>query len=442
MIVVAVYRDHSREWKQWQRAYIGEETARASTEAEREAAGRLKVRVRQTVIKDLGRVDRCVSCHVSVEDPSYSGMPQPLAYHPDHDRHPFDRFGCTICHRGQGRALTKDAAHGNVAHWEKPMLPMEFIQSACAQCHHPGEIPKAPELARGLRIFEESGCIGCHKLDGVGGEIGPELMGVGAKRSPDWLIAHFKDPAAMSKRSAMPPFKLEEDEYKALTSYILSLTGEKLTPYYLSFRTIPDARSGRRLFGEKGCLGCHRVGGRGGSVGPSLDRVAKRRKPEWIVAHFRDPQAYSPGTVMPRFKINEQESQALTQFLVSLAGPGTAGHSEFPSLLSKTERGRAVFKKYGCAGCHGRDGGGGVPNPNAETAGKIPALKYVAESYTAMELKKSIREGVRTIEAKDPNLPPPPIYMPEWGNKLTEAELDDLAAYLVNLYPKGEEMDW
>src|ERR1019366_10419707 len=144
------YKDQFRELKTWQRDYIKEELARAATPpSQKAAAARIQVEVRQIVLPELNRVDRCTSCHITVEDPSYGQYPLPLRYHPFHDRHPFDRFGCTICHQGQGRATTREAAHGHVAFWDRPMLDMKYIQSACGKCHLPTDVPDAPKLGPG-----------------------------------------------------------------------------------------------------------------------------------------------------------------------------------------------------------------------------------------------------------------------------------------------------
>src|SRR5215472_11337826 len=183
LVVAAFYKDQFREWKDWQRKYHKMEIARAATPEQHADAARLPIEVRQLVLTDPDRVDRCTICHIAAEDPSYAGLPLPLAYHPYHDRHPFNKFGCTICHQGQGRATTRAAAHGQVEHWDRPMLDMKYIQSACAKCHLPADMPDAPRLLRGQTVFDESGCIGCHKLHGAGGVIGPELDRVGASRS-------------------------------------------------------------------------------------------------------------------------------------------------------------------------------------------------------------------------------------------------------------------
>jgi mono/diheme cytochrome c family protein len=442
LVIVAYYKDQFRGWKDWQRAYIKQERARAATAEQKEMAARIPVEIRQFVLSGPDRVDRCTTCHLAVEDPSYGGFPQPLAYHPNHDQHPFDKFGCTICHQGQGRATTREAAHGHAPHWERPMLPMKYIDSACAKCHLPTDVPTAPRLARGRAVFEEFGCIGCHKLHGTGGMIGPELDSVGARRNPEWLMKHFKNPAAVSPGSAMPPFQASEADLEALTLYVLSFTGEKLGAYYVSMKTIPGPQAGQRLFQEKGCIGCHSVGGQGGKVGPPLDEVAKRHDTQWIIAHFKNPQAVSPGTVMPQFNFTDQQIHALTEFLLSLTDTNVVGYLKIPALMSPIDRGKAVYKKYGCAGCHGPNGQGGVPNPNAKTAQQVPSVKFVAEGYTVAELEKRVLDGQREITAMDTNKPAPPLYMPAWRGKISEGELKDLVAYLMSLMPKGEKLEF
>jgi cbb3-type cytochrome oxidase cytochrome c subunit len=438
LVVIAYYRDEFRDWKDYQRTFQREELRRATTPEQQALAKDLTLQVRQILLPDLNRVDRCTTCHLAVEDPSYGGYPQPLAYHPQHDQHPFDKFGCTICHRGQGRATTVADAHGAVPHWDSPMLPLKYIQASCGQCHQAADNPAAPELARGAQVFEASGCRGCHKLEGIGGIVGPELDKVGARRSPDWLKAHFLAPATVTPGSGMPPQKFSGQDLEAITLFMLSQTGETMPGFYSSMKVIPSAGEGRRLFQQKGCIGCHSVGGQGGKTGPSLDDVGLRRSPTWMIQHFQNPQAVSPGTVMPRFGFTEAEARALTDFLMNLRDQTMA--LTLPSLMSPVERGHEVFRKYGCIGCHGADAKGGVPNPNAKTAELVPGLTFVGDGYTKDELKARIVKGQREITPMDPKRPPPPLYMPAWGGIIQDAELDDLVAYLISLKPKSEDL--
>ena len=47
-----------------------------------------------------------------------------------------------------------------------------------------------------VRLFTEQGCVGCHQLDGKGGQIGPPLDHVGRTRSADYLRRAILTPAA------------------------------------------------------------------------------------------------------------------------------------------------------------------------------------------------------------------------------------------------------
>jgi len=68
---------------------------------------------------------------------------------------------------------------------------MKYIQASCAKCHSAADLPQASVLARGRAVFEEQGCIGCHKLGGFGSNIGPELVSasaLGPLYGARWLI--------------------------------------------------------------------------------------------------------------------------------------------------------------------------------------------------------------------------------------------------------------
>ena len=240
----------------------------------------------------------------------------------------------------------------------------------------------------------------------------------------------------------MPPIEAGDADLHALTLYVMSFTGEPLSAYYVSMKTLPGTLAGRRLYEERGCPSCHSLAGKGGTLGPSLDQAAKRHDSQWLMAHFKNPQAISPGTIMPQFYLSEQETRALTEFLLSFSDTNVIGFLKTPATMTPLERGKAVYKKFGCAGCHGLEAQGGVPNPNAKTAQQVPGLKYVSEGYTKDELRKRILDGQREIVSLDLRRPPAPLYMPPWRGKIAEGELTDLVEYLMSLTPKGEKADF
>lgn len=324
--------DHSREWKKYQRQFFKMEAQKTVDGQKKEKLENVSLEIKQIIVEDMNRVDRCTTCHMGISNPDYKDAVQPFRTHPNYDQHPFDKFGCTICHAGQGRATTVNAAHGHVEFWEAPMLPIEYIQSSCGKCHFSQDIPGAPDLSEGIALFKKKRCIRCHKVGNKGGNRGPDLTREGrfGHRDPDWLFKHFKDPKAVVPDSSMPNYHFTNKEAKAITMYMLSLTDEKITGYLSSKKIIPDISTGKTLFMEKGCIGCHSIRGKGGNVGPDLTHVSKRRDTDWIFRHFKEPQKVSPGTVMPKFGFTDDEARALTMFVLSLSEEDVVGFIKKP----------------------------------------------------------------------------------------------------------------
>ena len=86
---------------------------------------------------------------------------------------------------------------------------------------------RAQLIAYGKTLYRQEGCFICHRLDGEGTKVGPDLMVEGTRgRSTAWLIGHFKDPAAYVPGSIMPSFKnLTDEQLSALTSFLASQKG-------------------------------------------------------------------------------------------------------------------------------------------------------------------------------------------------------------------------
>lgn len=139
--------------------------------------------------------------------------------------HSMEKFGCTICHEGQGRGTSfsmaehtpndalqrkrwegagEDGHHWHANHyWEFPMLPKRFQESTCLKCHtqvtdliRHGSKEEAPKLLEGYRLVKDNGCFGCHEIAGIkaGQTIGPDLR---LEPTPplDWLPINERNAA-------------------------------------------------------------------------------------------------------------------------------------------------------------------------------------------------------------------------------------------------------
>ncbi len=111
------------------------------------------------------------------------------------------------------------------------------------------------------------------------------------------------------------------------------------------------------------CLGCHRLDGDGGIIGPDLSAVADRRSPAFIRRMIYDPQNVLPGTIMPKTPMPDSWRDLVARYLAERRGAG--GEISDPvspaSLPPRHESGRELYARF-CAPCHGARGGGDGPN--------------------------------------------------------------------------------
>jgi putative heme-binding domain-containing protein len=146
-------------------------------------------------------------------------------------------------------------------------------------------------LAEGQALFRGL-CSGCHGGAGRGGK-GPDLTG------DRWIHGDKDEDLARVIREGVPRTTmkkfgdgLKEEQIHRVIAYIRSLArapGESTWKPYLA----GDAKAGRALFfdakGKANCARCHTVGGEGGRIGPPLDRIARRRAPEYIMESILEP---------------------------------------------------------------------------------------------------------------------------------------------------------
>lgn len=340
--------DASRhEWEPFQASYRAILGQQAETDLRfAEYARSQRDGIKQLEPKGLGTVERCVTCHLAFDNPMFEDAAEPLRTHSSILKsHPPGRFGCVVCHGGEGRAVTTLEAHGQGDILAKPLLRGTYMQAACFNCHGERTLPSEATAAviRGRQLVNRYLCLGCHQINGEGGEEGPDLTGVGSHRNWLWLYAHLLRPQGIVVGSTMPVYPLSRNEIRDTTIYLMTLlslpdqmrimplraervvTSEEAWP--ARARPLNGASSatdsspgslqyeGGILFRGAGCRLCHTVGSHGGHVGPSLTYIAHKRTPEDLDRLLRDPEQVFPGGKMPQLHLSERQVRALVNHL-------------------------------------------------------------------------------------------------------------------------------
>lgn len=174
----------------------------------------------------------------------------------------------------------------------------------------------SPEEVAGVGYFKSEHCGSCHTL-GLAQEDkpGPNLGAGGVSRNAAWMIAHFRQPASVIPGSQMPTVALKSAELNALAAFLLKLTPQNA----VKMQEVPDyATDGAMIYQRNHCSVCHQVNGVGSNGGPGLNGLAKRRKADWVMAHFLNPQKFDPDSTMPSYKFSQKENLAITTYLMAL----------------------------------------------------------------------------------------------------------------------------
>ncbi|HZD40598.1 MAG TPA: cytochrome c, partial [Terriglobales bacterium] len=335
-------------WQRYQKAYYDEAARLAQNAAQRNWARSLRVEIKQLELNSAGgRVERCVTCHLAYDNPLFQNFPAPLHTHSSIlKNHPVERFGCVVCHGGEGRAVTTLEAHGEGAVGAKPLLRGNYMEAACYGCHGASTLPAqaTASVIRGRQLVNRYLCLACHKIDGEGGEEGPDLSRVGSHRSWIWIYAHTLRPQGVVPGSTMPVFWLNRDELRDITIYLTTLLDSRDQLKYLPLmaknvaRKLPEpppatvekprtsderkiARGiefqyqGAALFAGAGCRVCHTIDTTGGEVGPALTYIGLKRNAENLEKLLKNPEDIIPGGKMPQLYLNDQQIKTLVRYL-------------------------------------------------------------------------------------------------------------------------------
>jgi mono/diheme cytochrome c family protein len=319
-----------------------------------------------------------------------------------------EQLDCLSCHRidGRGRGDAPDLTYvglkGYAADWYTTHLSKHEAGATDAWRASFGPIAAAdlevigqwlstrvgaPAVVEARALAAERGCLGCHKLNGVGGEEGPALDVVGRKpvgelnfanvKGPrtftNYMREHLIDPAGVFPGSTMLAQDYTPAEIELLLNWVLSLRTRDVPTAYLPkdrvqrrvLNVAPPPKTAEENFAMY-CSACHGPSGAGRTYGASEARFPAIGTADFLNVASDDfiVRTLASGRPNRRMPAMGASGAALDQTAVtSLVAMLRARLGTPPSLASLTALpaddalGARVYHDD-CAACHGERGEG------------------------------------------------------------------------------------
>ena len=327
-----------------------------------------------------GLVDRCQSCHVATDQKYVPaqltltkadlGMAKsddaPFTSHPDLDLiqwHPLEKFGCSPCHGGNGRAINSvQRGHGRYEHWLWPLYYSENYDAGCQQCHSADMVTEhAPVLNEGKQLYRQKGCIGCHRFNGFDNQ---DEQLVNARQTILQLAKTKADDELEIPR-------LQKQADQASDNATADLLNAKATDLTVEISRM-DAQS------ESLEVRSHDLLQEIKKVGPDLKEARQKLRKEWIPYWIGHTTEFRPTTKMPQFKLTQDQINAIAAFIWqdSLAGPPLEKQP-----TGNADHGKVLLESRGCLACHaigeGANAVGGTFAANLSRVGEKENYDYL-----------------------------------------------------------------
>jgi cytochrome c551/c552 len=312
----------------------------------------------QINVNQFGIVDRCEVCHLGTREPltikAEDMAPGGPGKKPDefaaafvsHPRkellqiHNPEKFGCSACHGGNGRATTGTVkAHGQNPFWLHPLFHKENTEAGCQMCHANDRVTQgADTLNLGKDLFYQRGCVGCHRMEAFDRE-GDALT------NARQMITQLQDQITANDRQSRLDTEASANagdntaEVQRLLAHADSL---RVASSQLAAR-IDELNLQTRFLQQDQK-----------KVGPNLKDVRLKLRKEWIPGWLKDPQAFRPGTKMPtfwRFTVDEDGNEDLKAVAAYLWQNSFDGKVPAQQQGDKNH-GKELFESRGCLACH------------------------------------------------------------------------------------------
>src|SRR5574341_679406 len=92
--------------------------------------------------------------------------------------------------------------------------------------------PVTDSSSAGQKLYFDMGCAACHTINNVGGQFGPKLDGIGARRSREFIVAHITNPQIHTEKfpgehaatAMMPATKATPEQIEQIAAFLMTLS--------------------------------------------------------------------------------------------------------------------------------------------------------------------------------------------------------------------------
>jgi cytochrome c2 len=342
----------------------------------------LEPSIQQINVAEANIVDRCESCHTGIREPlkltaasmSPKGAKSPDDYAKAFVSHPSpqllqvhdpDKFGCSPCHQGNGRATTSiEKAHGNYEHWLWPLFAKQNVEAGCQTCHAADMMLVSGDvgwtISHGKDLFRQRGCMGCHRYEGYDKEpeelqsLNQQIKQLEGEKRDNTKQADYLMKQADTAETNEEANKLN-DQAVALRVSNSKIDGRLQQIDFRSHSLMQDVKK----------------------VGPNLKDVRLKLNKNWIPAWLKKPSDFRPATKMPNFRLTDDQIKAISAYLWQSGLTDPLPHQK----PGNADHGKELFETRGCLACHsigeGDDLQGGTFAANLTRVGEKANYDYL-----------------------------------------------------------------
>ena len=298
-------------------------------------------------------------------------------------------------------------------------LALAFVVPAWPQQSSPPQPPTriAPgwtPIAAGWDVYVKQGCGECHRIRSSSN--GREALDLARIRGGPGF---YELGAAMWNHQPLRGAKMQQTGIERPPLTPLELSNLLAFIFTAQYNDEPgNARTGEGLFTAKGCVQCHAVGGKGGTVGPALADLQRTDSPVQVAASMWShgvrmaETMQSKGIARPTFNRNE-----FVDVIAYVTADATA-RGETPQVLPGTPgEGEVLFRDKHCASCHAIGGAGGTVGPERGRAHHVSVIQFAGLMWNHGPAMWA-RMKARSLEAP----------------RLSGQEMADIVAYLYSTH--------